>query len=183
MSIIDLAAGTKLGDVDLGHLTHPEAIAVDPAGTRAYVAVANADRVAVIDLAHAHSRRLALDRPADRRATAPRPSALDADAATATRLLVAESGADELSVFRTANGSLRGPDPDRRLSDGRAGDARTEDAPVDLGKGLGTGSNPNGPNPFETTDANTNSFQYLPIITFGKSGILRVPERQRAAAH
>ena len=34
-------------------------------------------------------------------------------------------------------------------------------------KGLGTGANPNGPNPFETTDANTNSFQYLPIITLG----------------
>src|SRR5438445_516808 len=49
VSIIDLASATKLGDVDLGHLTHPEAITVNAAGTRAYVAVANGDRVAVID--------------------------------------------------------------------------------------------------------------------------------------
>jgi hypothetical protein len=42
-------------------------------------------------------------------------------------------------------------------------------------KGLGAGPNLNGPNPFETTDANTNSFEYLPIITFGMSGILRLP--------
>jgi hypothetical protein len=41
----------KTGDVALCHLTHPEGITIDAQGKRAYVAVANADRLAVIDLA------------------------------------------------------------------------------------------------------------------------------------
>ena len=167
----------------LGHLTHPEAIAIDPPAARAYVAVANGDRVAVIDIAAPHGGRLALDR-AVRPATAPRPTALDADAATATRLLVAESGADELSVFRTGrrlaawDGSR--PPPTRPTCASRRTAARSLWI---SGKGLGTGPNLNGPNPFETTDANTNSFEYLPIITFGKAGVLRFPsdERDRGA--
>lgn len=65
VSFLDLAAGSKIADVALGHLTHPEAIAVDQAGTRAYVAVANDDRVAVIDLrTHAVVRNLSTARPA-----------------------------------------------------------------------------------------------------------------------
>lgn len=51
VSFVDLAAGVKTGDVALGHLTHPEGITIDAQGRRAYVAVANDDRVAVIDLA------------------------------------------------------------------------------------------------------------------------------------
>jgi DNA-binding beta-propeller fold protein YncE len=172
VSFIDLATATKLGDVDLGHLTHPEAIVIDRYGQRAYVAVANDDRVAVLDIA---SRTVVGSLSTAREpghGTAPVALALTRDN---ERLVVAESGADALSIFRTDDGSLAGRVP-------------TGQYPTDVqvtpdgrrllwisAKGLGSGANPNGPNPFETTDANTNSFQYLPLITFGKAGILSFP--------
>jgi DNA-binding beta-propeller fold protein YncE len=172
VSILDLAAGTKVADVDLGHLTHPEAIVVGSRGTFAYVAVANADQVAVIDLRTLSQVDLLSTGRSSGDGTSPSALALTPDG---ERLLVTESGADELSEFNTASGSLIGRIP-------------TSAYPTDVevtpdggtllwmsGKGLGTGPNPNGPNPFETTDANTNSFQYLPIITFGEAGILRFP--------
>jgi DNA-binding beta-propeller fold protein YncE len=172
VSFINMAAGTKLSDVNLGHLTHPEAIVIDRYGQRAYVAVANDDRVAVLDI---QSRSLVGSLSTARESgagTAPIALALTPDN---ERLVVAESGADALSIFRTDDGSLAGRVP-------------TAQYPADVqvtpdnrtlvwlaAKGLGTGPNPNGPNPFETTDANTNSYQYLPLITFGKAGILRFP--------
>jgi DNA-binding beta-propeller fold protein YncE len=173
VSILDLTAGSKLADVSLGHLTHPEAIVVDPSGTYAYVAVANADMVAVIDLrTRAEVNFLSTGRAAGD-GTSPSALTLTPDG---SRLLVAESGADELTVFNTADGSLIGRIPTSSYpTDVRV----TPDGRTLLwisGKGLGTGPNPNGPNPFETTDANTNSFQYLPIITLGDAGILRFPD-------
>jgi DNA-binding beta-propeller fold protein YncE len=172
VSFINLASGTKLGDVDLGHLTHPEAIAIDRFGRRAYVAVANDDRVAVLDIASRSMVQSLSTARAPGDGTSPIALALTPDN---ERLIVAESGADDLSIFRTYDGSLAGRVP-------------TASYPADVqvtrdgrnllwlsAKGLGSGPNPNGPNPFETTDANTNSFEYLPIITFGKAGILRFP--------
>src|SRR5215213_2443640 len=51
VSVIDLAGAKKIKDIQVGsHLSHPQGIAVDPKGERAYVAVANQDLVAVIDL-------------------------------------------------------------------------------------------------------------------------------------
>jgi DNA-binding beta-propeller fold protein YncE len=172
VSIIDLTAGTKLADVDLGHLTHPEAITIDPAGDFAYVAVANADRVAVIDLrTRTETASLSTSRPSGA-GTTPTALALTPNGA---RLLVAESGADEISVFRTSNRTFVGRIPTAAYpTDVQV----TPDGKTLLwisGKGLGTGPNPNGPDPFQTTDANTNSFQYLPVITFGKAGVLRFP--------
>ena len=179
VSIIDLASATKVADVSLGHLTHPEAITVDAAGNRAYVAVANADQVAVIDL---HTDTAVGFLSTGRSAgvgTSPSALTLTPDGA---RLLVAESGADELAVFRTADGSLIGRIPTAAYpTDVRV----TPDGKLILwisGKGLGTGANLNGPDPFQTTDANTNSFQYLPIITLGKAGILRFPSDSSIAS-
>jgi len=58
VSVIDLPAGTKTKDIQVGsHLSHPEAIALDPSADRAYVAIANTDQVAVID-----TKRLAVER-------------------------------------------------------------------------------------------------------------------------
>ena len=172
VSFINMATATKLGDVDLGHLTHPEAIVIDRYGQRAYVAVANDDRVAVLDIA---SRSLIESFSTARESgagSAPIALALSPDN---ERLVVAESGADALSVFRTDDGSLAGRIPTAQYP---ADVQVTRDGRTLVwlaAKGLGTGPNPNGPNPFETTDANTNSFQYLPIITFGKAGVLRFP--------
>jgi DNA-binding beta-propeller fold protein YncE len=179
VSILDLDTATKLGDVDLGHLTHPEAIAVDRTGTRAYVAVANSDRVAVIDpRTRLVVRNLSTARPVGH-GTSPTALTVTPDG---SRVLVAESGADDLSVFRTADGSLVGRIPTAAYPT----DVRVTPNGKTLlwisGKGLGTGPNPNGPNPFETTDANTNSFQYLPIITLGDAGILGFPSDKQIAS-
>ena len=178
VSIIDLATATKLADVNVGHLTHPEAVTVGPAGGLAYVAVANSDRVAVIDLRTLSvARYLSTGRSAGH-GTSPTALALTPNG---LRLLVAESGADELSEFRTSDGSLVGRIPTAAYpTDVHV----TPDGKTLLwtsAKGLGTGPNPNGPNPFVITDDNANSFQYLPLITFGDAGVLRFPSDDRVA--
>jgi DNA-binding beta-propeller fold protein YncE len=97
VSVVDLASATKVKDIQVGsHLSHPEAIALDPDADRAYVAIANTDQVAVID-----TKRLALDRTlwvgrSEGLGTSPTHVSVTPDG---TRLLVAESGADELAVF------------------------------------------------------------------------------------
>ena len=75
VSVIDLEAGTKVKDIQVGsHLSHPEAIAVDPKADRAYVAVANADQVAVIDTEKlAVARTLSVGAAGGRRHVARRP--------------------------------------------------------------------------------------------------------------
>jgi DNA-binding beta-propeller fold protein YncE len=172
VSFINLATGVKTGDVALGHLTHPEGITVDAQGTRAYVAVANDDRVAVIDLAtRAPAGNWSTARSAGA-GTSPTALALSPDGA---RLYVAESSADELAVFDTADGALAGRIPTAAYPT----DVRVTPNGKTLvwltGKGLGSGPNPNGPNPFVTNDDNSNSFQYLPLFTFGAVGIEKAP--------
>jgi YVTN family beta-propeller protein len=172
VSFVDLATATKIGDVALGHLTHPEGITVDAQGGRAYVAVANDDRVAVIDLA---TRTLVggwSTARSEGTGTSPTALALTPDG---SRLFVAESSADELAVFDTADGSLVGRIPTAAYPT----DVRVTPNGKTLvwltGKGLGSGPNPDGPNPFVTNDDNSNSFQYLPLFTFGDVGIEKVP--------
>ena len=97
VTAINLRTARKLGDIPVGtRRSHPEAIAADPRAERAYVAVAESDQVAVLD-----TRRLRLTRTLSvaraRRGTSPVDVAVTLDGAY---LLVAESGADELAVFR-----------------------------------------------------------------------------------
>ena len=178
VSIIDMASATKLKDLNVGHLTHPEAIVVGPRGGKAYVAIANSDRVAVINLATRTIQRYFSTGRSYGHGTSPVALALTPNA---SRLLVAESGADELSEFHTSDGSLVGRIPTAAYpTDVHV----TPDGKTLLwtaAKGLGTGPNPNGPNPFEITDDNANSFQYLPLITFGDAGILGFPSDSQVA--
>ena len=97
VSVIDLAAGTKTKDITVGpHLSHPESITVDPRAPRAYVPLANSDQVAVIDTAKLTvAKTLSVER-AEGLGTSPVDTAVTPDG----RLLVAEPGADEISVFR-----------------------------------------------------------------------------------
>ncbi|MEA2397345.1 MAG: hypothetical protein QOK25_901, partial [Thermoleophilaceae bacterium] len=97
VSVIDLKAGTKVKDIQVGaHLSHPESIALDSRRGLAYVPLANADSVAVVD-----TRKLALARTltvarAQGAGTAPVDTAVSRDG---RYLLVAESAADEIAVF------------------------------------------------------------------------------------
>ena len=97
VSVVDLDTATKKADIQVGpHLSHPEAIALDPQGRRAYVALANSDQVAVIDTASMTvERTLSVERPQGL-GSAPTDLTVTPDG---SRLLVTASGTDEIVVF------------------------------------------------------------------------------------
>jgi sugar lactone lactonase YvrE len=97
VSVIDLKSVTKVKDIQVGpHLSHPEALVADPVADRIYVAVTNSDEVAVIDVARQQlERELPAGRP-EGLGTAPDALAVTPDG---SELLVAEGGANEISVF------------------------------------------------------------------------------------
>ncbi|MBV9214358.1 MAG: bifunctional YncE family protein/alkaline phosphatase family protein [Actinobacteria bacterium] len=213
VSVIDLASGAKLTDIQVGaHLSHPEGIAVDPASDRAFVAVANQDRVTEIDTkAMTVKQVLSLEQP---QGLGSSPTAVSVDA-RGCYLTVSQSGEDDVVVY-----SLRSrcgpPKPSSSRTHGRGrrvGAARvrvtaastaiaprllgrvpTAAYPVGAGitpdartlawvsaKGLGVGPNPNGPDPLSKLDSDDhiNSFQYLPSIVDGLSGVLPLPSPKR----
>jgi DNA-binding beta-propeller fold protein YncE len=102
VSVIDLASGQKTKDITVGpHLSHPENITVDPNAPRAYVPLANSDEVAVIDTEKLTvAKTLSVERP-EGLGTSP----VDTAVTRTGRLLVAEPGADEISVFRLPGSS------------------------------------------------------------------------------
>ena len=102
VSVINLASGSKVKDIQVGpHLSHPEAITLDPTRPRAYVPMANADMVGVIDT---DSLQLAKDLDVtlpQGAGSAPLSASVTPDG---SRLLVAQSAADELSVYKIDGG-------------------------------------------------------------------------------
>jgi DNA-binding beta-propeller fold protein YncE len=128
VSVIDLQAGTKTKDIQVGsHLSHPEAIALDPRADRAYVAIANTDQVAVIDTKQlAVERTLSVGR-AEGNGTSPIALTTTPDG---SQLVVAEGGADELAVFQLPNGTRsRSSAAQRRAAAVLTHEARTRVAP------------------------------------------------------
>jgi DNA-binding beta-propeller fold protein YncE len=97
VSVIDLVGGKKLADIQVGsHLSHPEAIAVDPNADRAYVAIADSDEVAVIDTKTFQvMRTLDAGRP-EGLGTYPVALAVTPDG---SQLLVAEAGVDAIAAY------------------------------------------------------------------------------------
>jgi YVTN family beta-propeller protein len=181
VSVIDLATATKVRDVVVGPpLSHPEGIVVDARGRHAYVALANADRVADVDLVTSTLSRLLSTARGAGDGTSPTALAL---VPGRDRLLVAESGADELAVFDTASGALAGRIPTAAYPTDVQVTPDAKRIVWIAGKGLGSGANPNGPDPFHITDSNANSFQYLPLFTFGKAGILGYPTGTQLATY
>ncbi|HEV7461284.1 MAG TPA: bifunctional YncE family protein/alkaline phosphatase family protein [Solirubrobacteraceae bacterium] len=112
VTAIDMRSGAHLADIQVGpSLSHPLSIAVDPRTDRAYVPVAHADQVVVID-----TRRLRVERSlsvgrSEGLGTMPIDATTSRDGAY---LLVAEAGADELAVFRL-------PAPGRKRTPGAFG--------------------------------------------------------------
>jgi DNA-binding beta-propeller fold protein YncE len=190
VSFIDLSSKRKVADLQVGaHLSHPEGIAIDPSGHRAFVAVAAEDKVAVVDT---RERKVERNLSTARRAgNGSQPVALTVTH-DSCRLLTAESGADSIAVHALRRGCdikhRRGAKPVKQWS--LVGRIPTASYPVFAGatphrerlvwiaaKGLGTGPNPNGPNPLSPLDSddNINSFQYLPSIVTGLAGTARFP--------
>jgi DNA-binding beta-propeller fold protein YncE len=102
VSVIDLQSASKVKDITVGpHLSHPEEITLDPTRPRAYVPMANADMVAILN-----TSSLGLVKDLDvtvpeGAGSAPVSTAVTPDG---SRLLVAQSAADEISVYSIANG-------------------------------------------------------------------------------
>jgi DNA-binding beta-propeller fold protein YncE len=188
VSVIDLKAGTKVKDIQVGpHLSHPEAIAVDPRADRAYVPLANSDEVAVIDTKKLEVQRtLSVERP-EGLGTSPVDVAVTPDG---RKLLVAEAGGDEIAVFALPRGGRR-PAPRPWSLIGRIPTAQYPTmvgAPAGklvyvTGKGLGVGPNPNGPQPNQPDDSDNsiNQTQYLPLLNLGAAGIADFPSNRRIA--
>jgi YVTN family beta-propeller protein len=109
VTAINLRRGTRIANIQVGaNRSHPLGLALDPRADRAYVPIAHADQVVVID-----TRRLRVERAL----SVGRPEGLGTmpvDVATSrdgTYLLAAEAGADEMAVFRL-------PRPGRRPTPG-----------------------------------------------------------------
>ena len=202
VSVIDLGvdgnAPAISADIVVGApLSHPEGIAIDSAGRRAYVALTNSDDVAVVDIAaRAVERTINVGRPAG---LGTQPVALALDPAAA-RLYVAESGANELAVVHLPADGTTSPDdwqvvghiptaelPAAVVVRSVQGGPQAEIAWVSAA-GVPAGPNPAGP---VTTSPNDPIFwafnriapttdvfagtQYLPTMIRGTAGFLEVP--------
>jgi phosphoesterase family protein/lactonase family protein with 7-bladed beta-propeller len=195
VSEIDLASGNVIRDIQVGpHLSHPEGMAVDPKGKRLYVAVTAQDLIAVVDTKTGGViRTLSVARPQGNGSAPIRVSVSD----DGCHLLSADSGEDAIAVFAIPNGkghTCREAGGKHPVPWKLVGRVPTAAYPVAAqashrrlvwvtAKGLGVGPNPNGPNPNapEDSDDNINTYQYLPSIVRGESGILRFPGPRRLA--
>jgi DNA-binding beta-propeller fold protein YncE len=171
LSVIALGSATKVKDIQVGaNVSHPEGIALDPKRSRAYVAIANEDQVAIVDTRHMRlDEVLSVER---RQGGGESPVAL-AVTPNGRRLVVAESAADELSVFALPSGTGLGRIPTAAYP----ADVQTSGRRLlwIAAKGLGAGANPNGPNPLKTDDNNLLDHPGTAVLSSGRAGILTFP--------
>ncbi|MBV9310285.1 MAG: bifunctional YncE family protein/alkaline phosphatase family protein, partial [Solirubrobacterales bacterium] len=175
VSVIDVRGARKLKDIQVGpNLSHPEGIAVDGKRHRAYVAIANDDQVGVIDTSRmAVTKILSVQRPSGHGES---PVAL-AIKPGGRRLVVAESGADELAVFALPSGRLLGRIPtaaypaDIQISHGRL--------LWIAAKGFGAGANRNGSNPYIASDDNLLHHPGTAVLSPGRAGVLPFPGNRK----
>lgn len=197
VSVIDLRRGVRTADITVGPpLSHPQGIAVDVTGRRAYVALSASDQVVVIDLrSRTVERSIWVGRSAG---LGTKPTAV-ALSPTGDRLFVTESGADEIAVIalpaRTTAKRQRwdviGRIPTAAQPQAVAV-ARDRGAGARLvyvaSEGLGIGPNRNGPDPllatdpifwaFSATAPTTDVFArvgYTGKLVTGQAGILPLP--------
>jgi DNA-binding beta-propeller fold protein YncE len=201
LSVIDLQKGVRIREITVGPpLSHPEGIAIDAAGCRAYVAVSALDEVAVVSLrSWSVTRVLSVGRSAGL-GTMPVALALGPGDA---RLFVAESGADEIAVLRvpgpqtrpslawTMVGRIPTSDDPQVVATVRSHGGRAAQLVYVAARGVGVGPNPSGPvttEPFDpifwafnplapTTDvfSPTSGTTYLATMVDGHAGLMRLP--------
>ena len=96
-------------------------------------------------------------------------------------MLVSEGGADTISVIDSKRLKVRGRIPTGRYpTDVQV--SRKGTLVWLTAKGLGTGPNPNGPDPFHSLTLNqtgAENLQFLPHITFGDVGIGKFPSAKK----
>ena len=197
VSVIDLRTATKIKDIQAGaNLSHPEAIALDPHAQRAYVAIANADQVAVID-----TKRMRVARTISVGLAAGLGAAPVALAVTPNGrgLAVALSGADELAIVslttarpivRSARGAVAAslPGPAWQVvariptaaypADVQATGGRTPKLVWVAGKGFGSGPNPVGNDPYTTSNDNLLTHPSTAVMSPGFAGVQPFPADQ-----
>ena len=202
LSVVDLQSGTKIKDITVGPpLSHPEGIAVDRAGARAYVALSALDEVAVVNLSQgAVERTISVGRSSGL-GTMPVALALSPQD---DRLFVAESGADMIAVIRlpsrltkpALNWTTVGAIPTAEDPQFVATAAATGKQPAQLmyvsARAVGVGPNLTGPNPKLASDplfwvfnpipptkdvflAKVSGVTYLPAMVDGRSGLMSLP--------
>ncbi|MHB8145824.1 MAG: bifunctional YncE family protein/alkaline phosphatase family protein [Vulcanimicrobiaceae bacterium] len=117
VALADTTSFRSLGRISLGPVTgpndsapgiHPIALLADPHSARAFVALANADRVAEIDVATRRVIRLLDVAPYRGARFGSNPDAL---ALSGGRLFVADAGNDDIAVFDVRTGALLGRIP------------------------------------------------------------------------
>ncbi len=171
VSMIALASATKIKDIQAGaNLSHPEGIALNPRTSRAYVAIANENQVAVINTkSMTLDKVLSVERP---QGGGESPVAV-AVTPNGRRLVVAEAAADELAVFALPSGTRLGRIPTAAYpADVQATSTRLLWIAA---KGLGAGPNRNGPNPLATNDNNLLAHPGSAVLSSGRAGILPFP--------
>ena len=206
VSILDIAKGTKLTDVTVGPASsHVQAIAVDKAGTRAFVTLSESDDVVVINLAKRAVERTVYVGISAGLGT--RPIGL-AVAPAQDRRYVAQSGDDEVSVVSLPSGSAAAAtdwtvigripttDQPQTVAVGAPSSGKAFVAYV-TAKGVGVGANPKGPNPTQADDPIFWAFSskaptvdifdnpavtYDPTLVTGIAGIGAVPTDSELAA-
>ena len=208
LSVVDLQSAAKLRDIAVGPpLSHPEGIAIDGAGARAYVALSALDEVVVVDLHHWRvERTISVGRSAGL-GTMPVALAISPEGA---RLFVAESGADELAVIRlpgrhtrpalewTLVGRIPTAEDPQAVVTAAAQGGRAAQLLYVAARGVGVGPNPAGPvttNPFDpifwafnpiapSTDvfSLTSGTTYLAAMVDGRAGLMQLPSDAKIKA-
>ena len=203
LSLIDLASATKVADVAVGApLSHPQGVVIDTSGRTAYVALSASDEVVVVDLAGRKvERTISVGHPQGL-GTKPVSLALTRDG---TRLVVAESGADELSVIAlpgaiedAADWTVIGRIPTAAQPQAVVTTSAQGATPARVlyvaAEGMGIGANPKGTNPtisgdpifwaFTSVAPTTDIFdgyQYGAEMVTGQAGILPLPSEAELA--
>ena len=207
MSVIDMQSATVLATIRLGaELSHPAGVVVDRGATRAYVALSNADEVAVVNLRTRRVTRTISVRSRFGLGTMPVSVAL---APSGAPLFVALSGADALAVIRVPSKrspaardwTLVGRIPTAEQPEAVLTRAAQGDQPARLvwiaARGDDTGPIPKGPNPVLPNDPIFWAFHPIPpptvdifdqgtmygaIMLRGQAGLMALPSDAQIAA-
>jgi len=201
LSVVDMRSAKKIRDITVGPpLSHPQGIAIDRAGARAYVALSALDEVVVVDLKHWRVERTISVGRKEGLGTMPVAVCLSPNG---LRLFVAQSGADSIAVIRlpgsgtkkAQNWTIAGhiptaEDPQAVLTSPAQGKRAAQLLYV-AARGVGIGPNPAGPNPtlaidpifwaFNTVAPTTDVFDpstgvtYMPGMVVGRAGIAPLP--------